>query len=150
MTANTDDTNFIPGELHVYEKYKFAKRHTFFGLMKLIGSILKIFADSDSEADFPYHWQGTFSEIEIHRDRLVLRQYKNFWIPITPFLKKYGRKTHVLLLKDVNTLVKNGENLFTIKFGGQEFEVPTQDDFNPEGLAYNLRIANPQIQFAAR
>ncbi|MBR4152508.1 MAG: hypothetical protein IKT98_06060 [Selenomonadaceae bacterium] len=137
------NTDFVPGELPVYEKYNFEKKRTCFGLMKIVSLIVGIFADRD----IPDHWQGVFTEIQIHRDRLILRQHKKFWIPLTPWLKKYGRKTHVLPFKDVNALVKNGENLFTLKFGGQEFEFSTQDNFNPEGLLHNLRTANPQIRF---
>lgn len=145
--SSTDNGDFIPGEVPVYEKYKFERKHTFFGLMRIVGSILKIFADSDSSENFPYHWQGAFTEIQIHKDRILIKQYKNFWIPPTPYLKKYGTKEYVLMSKEINSLVKINRNLFAIKFGDQEVKFQTQDGFSHEGLLYNLRAVNPQIQF---
>lgn len=142
--SSSDDGNFIPGELSVYEKHYFEKRHTLFGVMRIVGTILKFIADSDSDADFPYQWQGSYTEIQIHRDKILFRQYKNFWIICTPFMKKYGRKNKVIPIKDLTAVVKRYDDLFALQFGGKEFNVPTS--FSPEGFANNLKLANPRIR----
>lgn len=139
-----DEGAFVPGELPIYEKHYFEKRHTFFGLMRIIGTILKIIADSDSDADFPYQWQGSYTEIQIHRDKILFKQYKNFWIICTPFMKKYGRKNKVIPIKDLTAVVKRDDDLFALQFGGKEFNVPTS--FSPESFVNNLKAANPRIR----
>ena len=141
-----EDSEFVAGELPIYEKYEFTKKRKLFGLMNVFGFFFGLFADSDR--DLPDHWQRVFTELTIHRDKLILRQYKKLWIPITPLFKTYGEKEKILPIKDVTALVKRGEDLLAVQFGGQEFSVPTAKGFNPGGLAYNLQAANPAIQYS--
>ena len=140
-----DDSEFVPGELPIYERYTFTKKRKLFGLMNIFGFFFGLFADSDR--DIPDHWQRIFTELTIHRDKVILKQHKKFWIPITPLFKTYGETNHVLPIKDVTALVRRGQESLALQVGGQEIPFTVDKNFNPDGLAYNLQAANPAIQF---
>lgn len=141
----TVNSEFVPGEMPIYERYTFTKKRKLFGLMNVFGFFFGLFADSDR--DIPDHWQRTFTELTIHRDKIILKQHKKFWIPITPLFKTYGEENHVLPIKDVTALVRRGQESLALQSDGQEFPFTVDKDFNPEGLAYNLKAANPAIRF---
>lgn len=143
-----DEAEFVPGELPVYEKYHLEKTNTLFGLVKVIRFVIELLADDAREV--PNYLKGIFTEIRIHRDKLILRQCKKCWILPTPFIKTYGRKEKTAALREVTALVRANSNLLLVQFGNQEFQIPTDSEFKPDGLVYNLKTANPAIQFTDR
>ena len=151
---DSDDGEFVPGELPIYEKYYFAKKRTLFGLFGLFKFILELLRDSDSDFDVGLpptfsrkdFWQATFSIVTIHRNKIILKQKKKFWIfPV--FYKAYGRKNKVILIDEVNAVVQKADDLLSLQFGVNEFLIPTSDKFDPESFVYNLKAANPRIRF---
>ncbi len=140
-----DDSEFVPGELSIYEKYTLKKKRTLFGLMNIVAFIIGSAADDGRE--LPDHWHRISTELMIHKDKLILKQSKFFWIPPTPWFKSYGRKEKTLHITDVIALERCAKNLLVLQFGGKEFRIPIHDKFQPDGLVYNLKAANPAIRF---
>lgn len=138
---------FVPGEMPIYEKHVFVRKRRLFGLLKIFGVLAQIFADPNG--DIPNYWRGVFSELRIHHDKLILDQFKRTIIGMIKIKHGEIKKTFALnsigyvSIKTLGLVFKYKALCFSC--GGQEFQIPFGDDFDPIGVLNNIKLANPGL-----
>ena len=141
------DNAFVPGELPIYEKYSIVRKRTIFELLKIVGAIAAIFADPNR--DVPSYWYGVFTELRIRRDKIYFEQYKRNWFLGIPV--KHGELKKSIALNAIGSAgIKTLGFIFKYKalcftMGGQTFELPFDDSFDPESMIYNLKAAGLNV-----